>query len=95
MDPGRVANFLILERDFPRSIRYSVAAAHRAIAMIRTGINAGGVDAAERVLGRLDAQLEFAERREIEETGVLAYLQKIESSIAAASGAMQRAYFQH
>jgi hypothetical protein len=47
------------------------------------------------VLGRLDAQLEFAERREIEETGVLAYLQKIESSIAAASGAMQRAYFQH
>jgi uncharacterized alpha-E superfamily protein len=95
MDPGRVANFLILERDFPRSIRYSVAAAHRAIAMIRTGINAGGVDAAERILGRLDAQLEFAESGEIEQSGVPAYLQKIESSIAAASAAMQRAYFQH
>jgi uncharacterized alpha-E superfamily protein len=95
MDPGRVANFLILQRDFPRSIRFSVAAAHRAIATIRTGINAGGVDAAERILGRLDAQLEFAQRSEIEQTGVPEYLQGIESNIAAASAAMQRTYFQH
>jgi uncharacterized alpha-E superfamily protein len=95
MDPTRVANFLILQRDFPRSIRFSVAAARRAIASIRTGINVGGVDAAERILGRLDAQLEFAERCEIEETGVPEYLQKIESAIGAASAAMQKAYFQH
>src|SRR3712207_8146767 len=48
MDPMKVASFLILERDFPRSIRYAVDKAHDAIAAIRAEVNPGGIDPAER-----------------------------------------------
>src|SRR5204862_4210467 len=47
MEPLRVASFLILQRSFPRSIRYCVEHAYLAISEIRSGTNAKGVDPAE------------------------------------------------
>ncbi|HEX3356533.1 MAG TPA: alpha-E domain-containing protein [Tepidisphaeraceae bacterium] len=93
MDPLRVASFLILQRSFPRSIRYCVEQAHAAISSIRSVSNLKGVDPAERILGRLSAQLEYAEINEIISTGVSAYLQQIQSSIAEAAVAVQKSYF--
>jgi uncharacterized alpha-E superfamily protein len=94
MDPLRVASFLILQRSFPRAIRYCVEEAHAAIIAIR-GISARSVDPAERILGRLVAQLEYAEISEITDAGVPAYLQKIQHSIAEAAIAVQKTYFLH
>lgn len=93
LDPLRVASFLILERNFPRSIRFCVDKAHDAIAAIRAGINASAVDPAERILGRLTAQLEYAETAEIVKDGVSQYLVKIRSAIEEAAAAMQKTYF--
>ena len=95
MDPSRVASYLILERDFPRSIRYGVMMAHRAIAAIRAEVNPLAIDPAERILGRLNAQLEYAEPSEIFSEGLPTYLQKIQDSIAEAAVAIQKAYFLH
>jgi uncharacterized alpha-E superfamily protein len=95
MDPLRVASFLILERHFPRSIRFCVDKAHDAIAAIRSGINIAAVDPAERILGRLTAQLEYAETAEIINEGLPAYLKKIEEAIDDAAMAMQKTYFLH
>jgi len=95
MDPLRVASFLILRRDFPRSIRYAVSKAHDAIAAIRRDVNPGAIDSAERVLGRLDAQLEYAEMSEILIEGLPAYLQKLQASIDVAAVEVQKAYFLH
>ncbi len=95
MDPMRVASFLILRRDFPRSIRYAVSKAHDAMAAIRRDVSPGVIDAAERVLGRLDAQLEYAEMSEILLEGLPAYLQKMQTSIDDAAIEVQKAYFLH
>jgi uncharacterized alpha-E superfamily protein len=95
MDPLKVAAFLILEKSFPRSVRFSVRAACEAISQIRGGARPAGVDAAERILGRLDAQLEYAELGEILSDGLPAYLQKIQNSLADAALAVQQAYFLH
>jgi uncharacterized alpha-E superfamily protein len=95
MDPLRVASFLILQRDFPRSVRYCVEEAYAAISNIRSAANAKGVDPAERILGRLAAQLEYAEANEIVATGVPAYLQQIQNTIAEAAIAVQKTYFLH
>jgi uncharacterized alpha-E superfamily protein len=93
MDPLKVAAFLLLETNFPRSVRFSVHAAYEAIRQIRAGVNPTGVDAAERILGRLDAQLEYAEMDEILAEGLPNYLQRIQSAIADAAMAVQKAYF--
>ncbi len=95
MDPMRVASFLILENNFPRSIRYAVDKAHDAISAIRREVNPGVIDPAERILGRLHAQLEYAEIEEILLDGLPAYLQKIQNQVAEAALAVQKAYFLH
>ena len=60
-----VAAFLILERNFPRSISYSVRHAHEAAAGIRATVNPHASVTAERILARLHAQLENADPTEI------------------------------
>ena len=95
MDPLRVASFLILERNYPRSIRYSVAMAHEAIASIRAEVSPLAIDPAERILGRLDAQLEYAEMSEVLTDGLPAYLQRIRAQISETALAVQKAYFLH
>jgi uncharacterized alpha-E superfamily protein len=95
MDPLNVAAFLLLEKSFPRSVRFCVHSACEAIRQIRAGTNAAVVDAAERVLGRLDAQLEYAELDEILAQGLPNYLEEIQSALADAAMAVQKAYFLH
>src|SRR6202012_1451039 len=49
IDPLRVASFLILERNFPRSVRYAVGLAPQAIAAIRAEVKPAAIDSAERI----------------------------------------------
>ena len=95
MDPLHVASFLILERNFPRSIRYAIGRAHDAMVAIRAEVNPLAIDPAERILGRLDTQLEYAELGEILPEGLPSYLSKIQNQIAEAAVAVQQAYFLH
>ncbi len=95
MDSLRVAAFLILEPDFPRSIRFSVARAYEAISAIRAETDPRLVHPAERILGRLRAQLDYAEAGEIAKPGVAQYLQKVQAEVVEAAIAIQKSYFLH
>src|SRR3954454_8347713 len=88
MDPLRVASFLILQRTFPRSIRYCVEHAYSAISEIRSASNVANAVPPERILGRLAAQLEYAEINDIVAVGVPSYLQQIQNAIAEAAMAV-------
>ena len=95
MDPTRVAGFLILERNFPRSIRFCVTRAAAAISAIRISSRGNAIDPAERILGRLEAQLEYAELSEILAEGIPNYLQRIQNVIHDAAFAVQQSFFMH
>jgi uncharacterized alpha-E superfamily protein len=95
MEPTRVAGFLILERSFPRSIRFSVSGALSAISAIRAGARGNAIDPTERILGRLDAQLEYAELGEMLSEGIANYLQRIQTTVHEAAVAVQQSYFMH
>jgi hypothetical protein len=69
--------------------------AHEAIAAIRAEVNPLAIDPAERILGRLDAQLEYAEMNEILSDGLPAYLQRIRNQIAETAMSVQKSYFLH
>jgi uncharacterized alpha-E superfamily protein len=94
-DPVKVMSFLILEPDFPRSIAFCVGAAHAAIAAVRAETSPRAIDPAERALGRLKIQLEYAETAEIMKPGPIAYLQRIQADTAEAALAIQKSYFLH
>ena len=95
MDPVRVATFLLLEENFPRSVRFCVTQAHAAAAAIRAEVNPRGIDPAERALGRLKIQLEYAEAGEIVRPGVPQYCDRIQNDVAEAAMAIQKTYFLH
>lgn len=95
MEPTRVAGMLISMRNFPRSIRFCVERAHDAAESVRGSIGSSGIDPTERILGRLNALLEYADMAEILAEGLAAFLRKIQASVAEASIAVQRSYFLH
>jgi uncharacterized alpha-E superfamily protein len=95
MDAMRVAAFLVLSDNFPRSIRACVRSAYEAVSQIRSEINPHSADAAERILGRLNTQLEYAEGGEILGGGVPAYMKKIRLEMAQAAEGMRKTYFLH
>ena len=88
-------SFLVLEPDFPRSIRFCVAQAHAAAAAIRAEVNPHGIDPSERALGRLKIQLDYGETNEITKPGVAQYCERIQSDCAEAAMAIQKTYFLH
>lgn len=93
LDPMKVASFLILEPNFPRSVRFAVHKALAAMCAIRSEVNPLAIDPAERVLGRLNADLEYAEASEIMAEGLPNYLARIQNDLAEAAVAMQKNYF--
>lgn len=95
LDPMRVAAFLVLERHFPRSIRAGVHHAHDAINRIRATINPHSADGAQRILGRLNTQLEYAEPTEIINEGFAPYLRKVQIGMTQAADEVRKAYFLH
>lgn len=95
LDPLRLSAFLLLDPESPRNVRYSVRAAQEAIAGIASSVHPQEVDAAERVLGRLNARLEYADISELSGESLKPFLGKIQTSIAEASSAIENAYFLH
>lgn len=95
LDPLHVAQFLVLQEDFPRSVRYCVHQAHQSIAAIRAAVRPRAVDPTERILGRLDAQLEYAEAKDLVSNGLPDFLGQILDAISEAALAVQRSFFLH
>lgn len=72
--PMSVAGFLILERDFPRSIRFCAMQAERSLHQITGTPPNTWSNPAERALGRFRAELDYITIEEIVEMGLHEFL---------------------
>lgn len=93
LDATRIAEYLVLQKDYPRSIRFCVEQLHQATAGVRTSNGQHTPSPPERIFGRLEAQLEYASIDEILAEGLSSYLAKIEKTANEGSGALQKSYF--
>jgi len=93
LDATRVAQFLLFQRDYPRSVRFCVDQARDAIEGIRVSNGARSPSVPERILGRLSSELEYADINDVLAHGLTPYLQKIQETVNEASIALQKAYF--
>jgi len=93
LDRQSVIAFLLLEPTFPQCVRACVARAYDAATRIREAIGRHGTDAVERILGRLDTQMEYAEAGEVFRTGVDEYLRQMQQAVAAGADALRTLYF--
>ncbi len=93
--PNRVAEFLLLNAEFPRSVRFAAArveSALRGIAQL-TGRGAGG--RAERLAGRLHASLDYGQVDEILGEDPRAYLDGIGRYCAQIHDALHQTYISY
>jgi uncharacterized alpha-E superfamily protein len=94
-EPSRVAEFLLLDRLFPRSVVHALAAAEECLAALSPGpVRAGLDDPARRPVGRLRNRLEYADPKQL--TAQLPeLLSTLQETCVQASEAITRRYFQY
>ena len=89
-----VAQFLLLDRHFPRSILACVRGAQESLHSI-SGTPLGSFEhESERVLGRLRSELDYAKVDEIMEHGLHQYIDDLQGQLNGASTALQSQFFE-
>jgi uncharacterized alpha-E superfamily protein len=77
LKPDLVAEFLLLDQDFPRSVRFSAARVESALRAIAPLAGRGTGGRAERLAGRLHASLDYGQVDEILNEDPHAYLESV------------------
>ena len=94
-ESDRVAEFLLLDRLFPRSVVFALSTAEECLAALNPGaVRAGVDDPARRPVGRLRNRLEYADPKQI--TAQLPeLLSTLQETCVEASEAIAKRYFQY
>ena len=91
--PSRIAEFLLLDRDFPRSVRFCLSRADRALHAITGSPEGSGNTPAERRLGHLRAELDYASVDEIIANGLHEFLDSMQSKLNEIDDAVFDTFF--
>jgi len=92
--PLRVAEFLLLNPEFPHSVRFSVYRVQDALVAIGA-LTERKAEQPVRLAGRLCATLSFSQIEEIMASGAGAYVQSVRYQCAQAHTAIQQVYFDY
>ena len=90
--PGRVAGFILLHEEFPRSVRFCCERLDRALHRISGTDQDHFANEAERLSGRLCSDLRYAAIAEIIRAGLHEYLDGIQRRLIDIGGAMRGQY---
>ena len=92
--PESVSGFLLLDRNFPRSILRCVRRAQESLHCI-SGAPLGSFESeAERLLGRLRSELDYAKIEEIMELGLHQYVDALQGQLNEVGGAVHDQFFE-
>jgi len=92
LTPLKISEFLILDTVFPRSINFCLIQAEKSLNAI-TGNEGGFTCSAEKQLGKLRSQLEFADINDIFEGGLHEYVDAFQKKLNAVSTAVYDSFF--
>lgn len=93
ISPQNVASFLLLDANFPRSIRHCVHRAQESLHAI-TGTPTGGyLTEDERIVGLLRSSLDYAQIETIMEVGLHNYLDELQTNLNSAGTAIRQHFF--
>ena len=79
LTPERILEFLLLNAEFPHSLRFSVESMQGALRAIQERSGGARAEALTRLAGRMQAMLAYVSVGEILDRGVIPYLQNVQS----------------
>ena len=91
--PRAVADFLIFDRQFPRSIRHCVSKAQICLHRIAGSTPGSAHNPAEKRLGRLMADLEYLDIDEVVERGMHEYLDGLQTQLNQVDASIGSTFF--
>jgi uncharacterized alpha-E superfamily protein len=91
--PTRIIEFLVLDRDFPRAIHYCVNAADESLRAISGSRPGTFRNAAEQRLGRISAELNYTQVKDIIESGLHEFLDELQLGLNRAGDAIYNTFF--
>jgi uncharacterized alpha-E superfamily protein len=91
----RVAEFLLLNVDFPRSVRFAAARLESAVLALARASGRGAGGRAERLAGRLHASLDYGQVDEILEEDPAVYLDGVSRQCAQIHAALYQSYISY
>jgi uncharacterized alpha-E superfamily protein len=95
VEPSRVAEFLLLDRLFPRSVLHSLVTAENCLVALNPGpVRMGMDDPARRPVGQLRTRLEYADPKELPDQ-LPELLGALQQACAEACEAITRRYFEY
>jgi len=78
LTPERILEFLLLDEEFPHSLRFSIDSLEKALGAIRRVSDTSRAEPLHRIAGRLSASLAYTSVEEILDGDVVAYLRNIQ-----------------
>jgi uncharacterized alpha-E superfamily protein len=93
LDPENILRFLILDRTFPRSINFSICAAEDALWRISGSSRHRYANNADRLIGKMEAELGYASIDEIMAEGLHEYLENLEEELIKIGEQIHLTYF--
>ena len=94
LSPTSVAAFLLLDRDFPRAVRFCISLAERSLLQITGGTPGHFKNRPEQLLGRLRAELEFLDIEEVMNGGLHEFIDDFQSKLNDIGVAIYDKFFQ-
>ena len=91
--PRKVAGFLIFDSQFPRSIRHCIATAQICLHRINGSPTGSASNDAEKMLGRLKADIEYTDIDEVVDQGLHEYLDRLQTRLNQVDGAIGTTFF--
>ncbi|MGC4002776.1 MAG: alpha-E domain-containing protein [Pirellulales bacterium] len=91
--PEQVAAFLILDRDFPRAIRFCVSRAEESLQAITNGRPGTFQNSAEQSIGRLRSELDYTSIAEIVKRGMHEFIDDIQARLNEVGGTITETFF--
>jgi uncharacterized alpha-E superfamily protein len=77
IQPRFILEFLLLDEDFPRSVRFCTMQIEQHLAAISRQVGSVGAGGPERLAGRLRARLQYADMNEVEALGTSAFVASV------------------
>lgn len=93
IDPDTILDFLMYDRDFPRSIYFSVAAVQQALLSISGNTDRRTSNSVDRALGKLESELTFLTLEDIYRQGLHEYLSDLQRTLSQIGASIHQTYF--
>jgi len=93
LEVANIVRFLILDRNFPRAVRHCLIEAEQSLCAITGGQTGAFKTKAEKVMGKLRAELDYTDVKDIFEIGLHEYLDQFQTKLNNLGSAITETFF--